>query len=179
MRQSLMNTFDQLYFIDLHGNSLKKETTPDGSKDENVFDIKQGVCISILIKRRGLKKGIFHTAFWGGRDMKFKLCLENSINTVEFNELKPNSPLYMFVTQNQEFRKKYSEFWSLKEIFNLNSVGIVTGNDSIFIDFEEQILQKKIWEKYKEYNKEFVAQILYRPFDVRVLYYDADRKSVV
>ena len=87
MRQSLLNTFDQLYFIDLHGNSLKKETTPEGNKDENVFDIKQGVCISIFIKRKGLEKGIFHKDFYGLRKEKFLSCLESSINTIDFTAI--------------------------------------------------------------------------------------------
>ncbi|MBN1290650.1 MAG: N-6 DNA methylase [Candidatus Latescibacteria bacterium] len=52
MRQSLMKSFDEIYVLDLHGNSLKKETCPDGSKDENVFDIQQGVAIMFLIKKK-------------------------------------------------------------------------------------------------------------------------------
>src|SRR3990172_60605 len=52
MRQSLMNSFDEIYILDLHGNSLKKEKCPDGSKDENVFDIQQGVAIAIFVKRK-------------------------------------------------------------------------------------------------------------------------------
>ena len=65
MRQSLMNTFDQLYFLDLHGNAKKKETAPDGGKDVNVFDIQQGVGISLLIKNPALKKGVFHSDLFG------------------------------------------------------------------------------------------------------------------
>lgn len=175
MRQSLMTTFDQLYFIDLHGNSKKKETTPEGEKDENIFDIQQGVCISVWVKKKGLKKGIFHTDFWGNRKEKLRLCVENSLKTVSFTELKPNSPFYLFVPQNQKLREQYESFWSLKDIFSLNSVGVVTGNDELFIDFEEKNLQKKIRERFKEYHAELTTSVLYRPFDVRKLYYDADK----
>jgi len=55
MRQSLMNSFDEIYILDLHGNSLKKEKCPDGSKDKNVFDIQQGVAIALFIKEKGGK----------------------------------------------------------------------------------------------------------------------------
>jgi hypothetical protein len=175
MRQSLMSTFDQLHFIDLHGNSRKKETTPEGGKDENIFDIQQGICISILVKKKGLKKGIFHTDFWGSRKEKLRLCVENSLKTIEFAELQPNSPFYLFVPQNHELREHYESFWSIKDIFNLNSVGVVTGNDELFVDYEEKNLQKKIQERFKEYHKELTTSILYRPFDVRKLYYDADK----
>jgi predicted helicase len=53
MRQSLMETFDDIYVLNLHGNSKKKERAPDGSKDENVFDIQQGVAICLMVKREG------------------------------------------------------------------------------------------------------------------------------
>jgi len=163
MRQSLMNTFDQLYFIDLHGNSLKKEKTLEGVKDENVFDIQQGVCISILIKKKGLKKGIFHTDFWGDRTAKFNLCLNNSINSLEFNDLKPNSPFYLFVPQNQDVRTVYEKFWSVKDIFEVNGVGITTAHDDFSIDFDESELIKR----YNEFkNTEGHAKTLHQKFKV-------------
>lgn len=52
MRWALMNSFDEVYILDLHGNSLKKEKAPDGSKDENVFDIQQGVAIALFVKKK-------------------------------------------------------------------------------------------------------------------------------
>jgi len=201
MRQSLLNTFDQLYFIDLHGNSLKKETTPEGNKDENVFDIKQGVCISIFIKRKGLEKGIFHKDFYGLRKEKFLSCLESSINTIDFTAIKPNSPFYLFIPQNQENREKYEKFWSLKDIFELNSVGIVSSNDDLFISFKEKEIRdryyfiknneiqnvrykynlsknfiekkKKIFENLKQKPLE-IREINYRPFDRRFIWWDTE-----
>jgi len=144
MRQSLMNTFDQMYFIDLHGNSAKKETTPDGGKDENIFDIKQGVCISILVKKKGLTKGIFHTDFWGNRELKYSLCIENSVKTIDFKEIKPNSPFYFFIPKNETDRKEYEKGWKIDDILNLNVSGIVTARDNYVIDFEKTNLEKRI-----------------------------------
>ncbi len=153
MRQSLINTFDQLYFIDLHGNSSKKETTPDGNKDENIFDIKQGVAISILIKKKGLKKGVFHADFWGDREMKLKLCLNNSLQNVDFNELKPNSPFYFLLPKNEKHRQQYENGWKITDIFGLNTVGIVTARDNFVIDYEKDNLEKRINDfTNKEYS---------------------------
>jgi type I restriction-modification system DNA methylase subunit len=50
MRKHLLESFDEIYILDLHGNAKKKETAPDGSKDENVFDIMQGVSINLFVK---------------------------------------------------------------------------------------------------------------------------------
>ncbi|MCS6821603.1 MAG: N-6 DNA methylase [Microscillaceae bacterium] len=201
MRQSLMNTFDQMYFIDLHGNAKKKETTPEGKKDQNIFDIEQGVCISILIKKKGLKKGIYHTDFWGLRSRKFDLCLNNTLNTLEFNELSPNSPFYLFVPQNQTARAVYEKFWSIKDIFEINNVGIVTSNDNLTIAYNKKELEKR-FSKIKNYELQQIKQefnlsntyfesrkdfffkikekslktkeINYRPFDKRSIWWDTE-----
>ncbi|GAG32152.1 unnamed protein product, partial [marine sediment metagenome] len=75
MRQSLMHTFDDIYVLDLHGNAKKKETAPDGSKDENVFDIMQGVAVGLFIKRKNgpIKKPakVSHAEVWGTRELKY------------------------------------------------------------------------------------------------------------
>jgi len=45
-----MQTFDEIYIMDFRGNAEKRERCPGGSKDENVFDIQQGVAICLMIK---------------------------------------------------------------------------------------------------------------------------------
>ena len=74
MRKHLLETFDEIYILDLHGSSKKKETAPDGSKDENVFDIQQGVAISLLIRKDIEKKSlgnVYHLDIYGIRKNKF------------------------------------------------------------------------------------------------------------
>ncbi len=144
MRQSLMKTFDQIYFIDLHGNARKKEKSPEGKPDKNVFKIMQGVCISIFIKKRDMEKKIFHTDFWGIKKEKLDLCLNNSLQTVDFQEIKPNSPFYFFVPQNQENRKEYDKFWSVKDIFDVCSIGITSARDKFTIHVKREKLIKTI-----------------------------------
>jgi len=161
MRQSLMKTFNQLYFIDLHGNSLKKEQTPEGKKDENVFDIKQGVAISIMIKKKGLKNAVYHTDFWGLRNEKYKQSLETNIDHKNlFTEIKPCSPYYMFYNTKNELLSKYNSFQSIKDIFSIYNTGVCSQRDIISMqkdknklnevleDFEK-LEENKIREKHK------------------------------
>ncbi len=146
MRKSLLQTFDKLYVVDLHGNAKKKETAPDGSKDQNVFDIEQGVSISIFIKTKqhsDLKRQtglgeIYHADFYGTRQAKFDLCLGNSLKTVQWESLQPHAPFYLFKPQDTTYKKIYDEGWSVKDIFNLNSVGIVTARDNLTIQPTEK-----------------------------------------
>ncbi len=119
MRQSLMNSFDEIYILNLHGNSLKKEKCPDGSKDGNVFDIKQGVAIAIFIKHRPEpakeKKGekeeskVYHSEIWGLREKKNGWLLENDIKTTNWKKLIPTSPYYFFVPREEKGRENYEK----------------------------------------------------------------------
>ena len=94
MRQSLMETFDDFYLLDLHGNSKKKERAPDGGKDENVFDIQQGVAIGLFVKRTGVKKQtkVRHAHLWGSRESKYQTLLESDVTSTDWKELNPSAP---------------------------------------------------------------------------------------
>ncbi|MDP3148630.1 MAG: type ISP restriction/modification enzyme [Ignavibacteria bacterium] len=144
MRQSLMNTFSQMYFINLHGNAKMKEKTPEGDKDENVFDIEQGVAISILVKKKGLSQKIFYSDFWGSRQSKYQNSLEETIKSIEWKELTPNSPTYLFQPINETLKEKYNEHWSLLKIFNLSSSGIKTHRDHFAYAFDKLEMEKRI-----------------------------------
>ncbi|MCX7729097.1 MAG: N-6 DNA methylase [Bacteroidia bacterium] len=145
MRQSLMKTFNEIYILDLHGNALKKETSPDGSKDENVFDIKQGVSIALFIKQKN-KKGseVYHSDLFGSRDKKYKWLEENEFNPNNYTSLKPESPWYFFVPKNTKGIKSYNDWPKVNEIFPVNNVGIVTARDHFAIDEEVYPLKNRI-----------------------------------
>jgi predicted helicase len=148
MRQSLMNTFTDIYILNLHGNVKKREVAPDGGKDENVFDIQQGVAIGIFVKEAN-KDGpakVHYADMWGNRDMKYQVLFETEINATESMELTPTSPFYFFVPREEELRPEYEKGWKITEIFPINSTGIVTARDSIVIDFNSQELIKRITE---------------------------------
>jgi len=146
MRQSLMKSFDEIFILDLHGNTLKKERCPDGSKDENVFDIRQGVAISLFIKKKEKKEEckIFHSDLWGLRDNKYEQLLENDFKTIKWQELKPKSEFYLFIPRDESLEQAYLKYYKITDIFPVNSVGVVTGRDKFVIDIEKNVLKRKI-----------------------------------
>jgi hypothetical protein len=144
MRQSLMKTFNQIFVIDLHGNSYKQESNPNGERDENVFDIKAGVAISILIKKKNIPSSIFHSEFWGMRKSKYTQCLNNSLKTIHLKSLQPSKPLYVFKPQNEDLKELYYSFYGLKDIFYKSSSGVKTHRDHFAIAFERSELEKRL-----------------------------------
>lgn len=138
MRKSLMDSFDDLYFLDLHGNSKKKEKTPDGKADKNVFDIQQGVAIGIFVKRQiraGKKKDprLFHADLWGEREAKYQWLASNNLESTPWKPVSPNAPSYQFVPQDEKLRDEYEKGWKVTDIMPINSVGIVTARDELTI----------------------------------------------
>jgi predicted helicase len=145
MRQSLMNTFNEMYILDLHGNSLKKEVCPDGSKDENVFDIRQGVAIAVMIKKKGEKGSvIYHSELWGLREDKYKKLLENDTKTIPWKKLTPKSCFYLFITRDERLLAGYEKHPKITDIFPLNGVGMTTARDSFVIDNDRKQLLNRI-----------------------------------
>ena len=141
MRQSLMNTFDALYFLDLHGNSNKKEKAPDGGKDENVFDIRQGVAVTLMVKNAKMKnKGVFRADMWGSRNDKYAACEESTIDSIKWRKLNPVSPGYYFIPRDNKAEAAYRSLFSIPEIFANNTSGIVTARDRFAIDIGQEAL---------------------------------------
>lgn len=203
MRQSLMNSFNETYLLDLHGNSLKRERCPDGSKDENVFDIRQGVAISLFIKKKGLERKVFHSECWGLREDKYNWLSENDIETTNWQEIKPKPEFYLFIPREEALLEAYNKYLKITDIFPVNSVGIVTSRDNFVIDCDRDALKRRV-EIFRDKNlpdeiikqtfglrdksnwklkdarervtkdgewENSVIQMLYRPFDVRWIFY--------
>jgi predicted helicase len=121
MRWNLLKTYDKIYTIDLHGNAKKKETSPDGSADVNVFDIMQGVSINVFVKT-GKKKAnelgkVFHYDLFGKREMKYDFLTENSLKSISYNELPNVAPDYYFVNKDFSSKKIYDNGISLPSLF--------------------------------------------------------------
>lgn len=149
MRQHLMTTFDEIYVLDLHGNSLKKETCPDGSPDGNVFDIRQGVAIVFLIKRNdgahpGRPSRVAHADLWGRREGKYAWLQEHDWKTTEWREIRPVSEFYLFTPRDADLFEQYSRYIKVTDIFPVNSVGIVTSRDTFVLDFDKNTLERRI-----------------------------------
>jgi predicted helicase len=178
MRWNLLKTYDKIYTIDLHGNSKKKETAPDGTADINVFDIMQGVSINIFVKT-GKKKDnelgqVLHYDLFGKRDFKYDFLNTNSLKTVPYKELPNVAPDYFFVNKDFDEKAVYDEGFGLNELFTVNSVGIVTANDDLYISTDRQVLKNQIIKRYQKIDESLIRPISYRPFDTRFLYNNVD-----
>lgn len=170
MRQSLMQSFDEIYLLDLHGNSLKKEKCPDGSKDENVFDIQQGVAIALFIKKHppqsplnkgGIKEGssplekggkggfdckVHHSEVWGLREDKYAWLNKHDVKTTKWKTINPKSEFYLFIPRDERLLKAYEKYPKITDIFPVNSVGIVTARDNFVIDRDRAALKRRIMQ---------------------------------
>ncbi len=160
MRRSLMNTFDEIYILDLHGNSLKKETAPEGGKDENVFDIRQGVAIALFVKNKKAKAPkVFHLDLFGLRAEKYDWLEKNEFSKENYTGIEPQSPAYFFIKRDTEKIKQYLEWKKVNEIFPVNSVGIVTSRDRFVIGFNKKELKNRILQfKNLSQPDEIIAQ---------------------
>lgn len=207
MRQSLLNTFDQIYIMDLHGNSTKKEKAPDGTKDENVFDIRTGVAILIMVKNGNDGKHIVHKDIYGLRKDKYEYLQGSTILSADYVPIHPESPFYLF----KPFVNTDSQYLSwpkLPDIFPQNSAGIKTARDNLTIQDTPNEVRKtihllnsldtvsarktfKLGEDSRDWKVELaqkdlkdsglnnanILSILYRPFDIRYTYFTGQGKG--
>lgn len=161
MRWHLLKTYDKIYTIDLHGNSKKKETAPDGSADVNVFDIQQGVSINIFVKTgkkapllmtkgRGGLAQVFHYDLYGKRDLKYDFLSENSLKDIDFNELPNLAPNYFFVPKNFEAQESYDKGFKINELFKVFGLPLMTGRDKFAVAESKISLEKLIDDISKE-----------------------------
>jgi len=148
MRRKLMETFDEIYLLNLHGSSRIGEKTPEGGKDENVFDIQQGVAIALFIKRsvgarpRRPAPRVFHADLWGLRDEKYDNLCTNDVSTTQWQELEPVAPYYFFVPKDFALQMQYEKFWRMG-IFRERSFGVTTSRDHFVIGFTKNgIIQR-------------------------------------
>ncbi|MCD4745250.1 MAG: hypothetical protein K8R58_03020, partial [Bacteroidales bacterium] len=150
MRQSLMKTYNKIYILDLHGNSLKKETTPGGGKDENVFDIRQGVAIVLFVKLKDKKDcKIYYADLFGLRKKKYNWLDKNKFTVKNYKEITPETPYYFLIKRDTEKIKDYLKWKKINEIFPVNSVGIVTARDKLTIKWSEH----EVWNTILNFSK--------------------------
>lgn len=182
MRMSLLESFDKTYIIDLHGNAKRKEIAPDGSVDQNVFDIMQGVSINIFVKTGKKKKNelgkIFHYELFGKRELKYKSLEDNSINKIKWNDLNLNEPNFFFVPKDFSLNNTYEKGIKVNELFLLNSNGIETKCDSISIHFEKKNLEMVISD-FIEKDVQTLKSIYVSKQDSSGWNFDSAKKSLM
>jgi len=202
MRESLMESFSEIYILDLHGNSKKKEICPDGSKDENIFDIQQGVSIGIFIKEQRKEElaKVYHADLYGLRKNKSEWLAENDIKSTGWENLTPKSSEFFFVPKDLNIETQYDSYYLLTDIFKRYITGVDTKIDRLLTDRKPEELEKRMktildpqksiqeiktifdipnsstWEinraKTAIFNKDKIRLMLYRPFDKLYTYFD-------
>ncbi|MBA7597241.1 hypothetical protein ES703_04242 [subsurface metagenome] len=202
MREYLLQGFSNIYLLNLHGSSRRGEQAPGNIKDENVFDIQQGVAIGIFIKEpnKADKAHVYYADVWGTRESKYQALFESDIGTTGWQELTPTAPYFFFVPKDFSLEDEYYKGWSLRDIFLVSQNGLKTDRDELFFDFDAEALKERMRIFFgKSYGDDFkeryhvfpsssfdiearcnqtafdinnVRKCLYRPFDKRNLYYD-------
>ncbi|WGK68273.1 DUF559 domain-containing protein [Candidatus Haliotispira prima] len=176
VRWNLLKTYDKIYTIDLHGNSKKKETAPDGSLDNNVFDIMQGVSINLFIKT-GKKKTnelgkIYHHELFGKREFKYNYLSNNSFENIKYKEITKIKPNYFFVPKNFDDEKRYLKGFAVTDLFSFKSSGIKTHDDKNLVAINSKELENNLLRLNIKFDSSKVFKYSYRPFDTGVIYYD-------
>ncbi|MHA1279165.1 MAG: type ISP restriction/modification enzyme [Candidatus Helarchaeota archaeon] len=199
MRKELMRVFDHIYLLDLHGSKIIHEEVPDGAQDENVFNIKQGVCIGFFIKNPSInEKKIYRFDLFGSKESKYNWLLNNTLSTtpwLDISNIRPGAPFFVGTTIKLE--REYQQFYSLSELFTFYNVGGKPGDDKLLVGRDKHEVQENLanfiksirenkeigklteakqkllrnWENFS-INLANFEQYNYRPFDIRWTYYD-------
>ncbi|SMD45994.1 hypothetical protein SAMN00777080_4668 [Aquiflexum balticum DSM 16537] len=201
MRKNLMETFDSIYILDLHGSTKKKEIAPDGGKDENVFDIQSGVSINLFIKKKNNNsKKISSYDLYGKRDSKYSFLDSNTLMSIKWNNLNPKPLNYLFTKRDYALEEEYKTGISIDHLFSKYSSGVKTHRDHFVIDPNKENLLKRIKEFFditidegsirsalnlndnrdwtlKEarqgyFQNQMLQSYCYRPFDIQHIYFD-------
>lgn len=199
MRGSLLRSFDKIYIVNLHGSANKKETSPDGSKDENIFEIMQGVSLFIGVKktRKTDWAKVYYTDVWGTREAKLDILAKGNLT---FTQLKVDQKMAYFIPFGNSDKDAYDNGVGLSELFPTNVTGIVSGNDGVAIaptrdeltrrmDIVKNATDEKdifnLWGRYSRgqtaekiqndvLSEGVVTPISFRPFDSRWTYYSGN-----
>lgn len=203
MRNSLMQSFDRIAILDLHGNANKLERSPDGSPDQNVFDILQGVSVLVAVKTgKGARASVEHGELWGPRASKYAALFSTDLHSGTFGELEPNAPLWLFSPVDETSRSAYNEGFALASLMPLHSGGVQTKRDALFVGYDQREVADRIVtllsgrlaasfvkefevqdsSSYRltqkisraSFESELIVPFNYRPLDRRFVYYDKD-----
>ena len=140
MRWHLLKTFDKIWVLDLHGNAKKKEVTPEGKPDRNVFDIQQGVAIIIGVKKKDGGKELAEVMqgdLWGERNDKYDWLVESDLS--KFNRvLHPQGPWFIFEPYDNVKANLYNQWFSVTEFFRVGGTGVVTKRDKLTIHITKE-----------------------------------------
>ncbi|PUD58261.1 type ISP restriction/modification enzyme, partial [Helicobacter pylori] len=143
LRRSLLECYDELYILNLHGNARKKEETPQGAKDENIFNIMQGVSINLFVKKaQTTKQKIYYYDVYGERAEKYAFLAQNDLNSINWLELAPREPFYLLIPQKTPLLEEYEQGFSVQEVFQIGGTGICSKKDHVVFHKDKESLLK-------------------------------------
>lgn len=141
LRRSLLECYDELYILNLHGNARKKEETPQGAKDDNVFNIMQGVSINLFVKKaQTTKQKIHYYDVYGERAEKYAFLAQNDLNSVEWLELTPRKPFYLLLPLKTRLLDEYEQGFSVQKMFQVGGTGICSQRDRVVFHKKKESL---------------------------------------
>jgi len=180
MRQSLMSTFTDIYILNLHGNTKKKEVAPNGGKDENVFDIQQGVAIGIFVKERDKSDTtrVHYADLWGLREGKYHSLLESSVAATSWAELNPISPFYLFIPRDETQLDEYEKGWKVTDIFSFTGEGFTSHRDDFAVNFTLDEMEKRLKMLAEDYNPDETIREIFNLEDTGTWKLSAARKAL-
>jgi predicted helicase len=152
MRWHLLKTFDKIWVLDLHGNAKKKEVTPEGAPDKNVFDIQQGVALILAVRKpdgQDALADVRHGDLWGSRTAKYNILWAETAAVASSTDLPKTRPQYPFVPRDDELEEAYGKGVALSDLLPINSVGIVTARDALTIDMDREAL----WARVEDFTR--------------------------
>ena len=146
MRDSLLETFNSIWLLDLHGHLAKGETGPDGTPEENVFDIVQGVSVFLgeFMSRKTRDSAVLHSNCYGSRISKYSFLQDNTLSSTDFLEVEPTAPFYVFGSQSADVAPEWRQYVGLPQMFVKHSAGIITARDALVIAENKQKLADRI-----------------------------------
>ncbi|MCH8034598.1 MAG: N-6 DNA methylase [Bacteroidetes bacterium] len=179
MRENLTQSFNEIYILNLHGNSRIGEKTPEGNKDENVFDIRQGVSIVFFVKKikyKG-KTDVFYYDCWGIRNDKYEFLNKNDIKSLKWIRIDPEVPDYFFIKKDFANKSNYAAGMSIDKIFNIFSSGVKTHRDHFITSFNEKELSIKMNDFISKVDNSIIEKA-YNLKDTRDWKLDTARKKL-
>lgn len=173
MRASLQSDFQEIYILNLHGDTRKGEHVPDSAVDQNIFDIQQGVAIMMLVRRSNHRAAcsVKYTDVWGSREQKYQYLAHHDVSSTTWTAIEPNSPHFLFIPVSQHNQQEYNEMYHLYDIFGTGDrsiddhhrygAGFVTQQDRFAISYSPDELaqnvahflspdtrEDELWEQY-------------------------------
>ncbi|MGL2710173.1 type ISP restriction/modification enzyme [Helicobacter pylori] len=143
LRRSLLECYDEFYILNLHGNARKKEETPQGAKDENVFNIMQGVSINLFVKKaQATKQKIHYYDVYGERAEKYAFLAQHDLNSIEWLEIAPREPFYLLLPLKTPLLDEYEQGFSVQDMFQVGGTGICSKRDHVVFHKDKKSLLK-------------------------------------